>query len=342
MGACTELYSDAQSVPTSRRSFRIELDNFLATLPQSPRMSLPVEEIPLKRWIWSTCPQENCLGSRSPRRNMAQRRKIGSGPTPRKNGNSHHRSFCVKSDRHTVLTTNCWTFRQCQAERSSVRGNRGVACFIRTARLRRLLSTRQPRASKEIDAHDAAAIVNGSCVGTQRDVSFVDMQYDTSTYSCVILSVTRGDVEFYCRHISSQIQVPSGSSFPETFKRPRAGVAIRATQTLPPVLPAVSYGWPCTPVSSFSEEFGLTQPSEGPNINGFLHMTTQTSVFIETLQAFGTTVRWASYNILSAQDHAAAGITKAGTATVFAWTGDWVTSLRSLFHFRQTGVFRKS
>ena len=42
-----------------------------------------------------------------------------------------------------------------------------------------------------------------------------------------------------------------------------------------------------------------------------------------------------------AQDHAAAGITKSGTATVFAWKGDWVTSLRSFFHFRQTGVISK-
>ena len=64
-------------------------------------------------------------------------------------------------------------------------------------------------------------------------------------------------------------------------------------------------------------------------------MTIQTGVFIETFQAFGTTVRWASHIILSAQDHAAAGITMAVTATVFAWKGDWVTSLRSFFHFQQ-------
>ena len=70
---------------------------------------------------------------------------------------------------------------------------------------------------------------------------------------------------------------------------------------------------------SFSEEFELTQPFKGLNINGSLHMTIWTGVFIETFQAFGTTVRWASHIILSAQDHAAAGITKAGTATVFAW-----------------------
>ena len=67
---------------------------------------------------------------------------------------------------------------------------------------------------------------------------------------------------------------------------------------------------------SFSEEFGLTQPFKGLNINGSLHMTIWTGVFIETFQAFGTTVRWASRIVLSAQDHAAAGITMAGTATV--------------------------
>ena len=83
------------------------------------------------------------------------------------------------------------------------------------------------------------------------------------------------------------------------------------------------------------KEFGPAQPFKGLNINGSLHMTIQTGVLIETLQALGATVRWASCNIFSTQDHAAAGIAKAGTATVFAWKGDWVTSLRSFFHFRQ-------
>merc|ERR1712107_457911 len=58
------------------------------------------------------------------------------------------------------------------------------------------------------------------------------------------------------------------------------------------------------------------------NINGSLHMIIQTGVLIETLQALGATVRWASCNIFSTQDHAAAGIAKAGTATVFAWKGE--------------------
>merc|ERR1712176_1051430 len=69
-------------------------------------------------------------------------------------------------------------------------------------------------------------------------------------------------------------------------------------------------------------EFGPKQPFKGMNINGSLHMTIQTGVLIETLQALGAKVRWCSCNILSTQDHAAAAIAKAGTATVFAWTGE--------------------
>merc|ERR1711937_1007551 len=53
-----------------------------------------------------------------------------------------------------------------------------------------------------------------------------------------------------------------------------------------------------------------------------LHMTIQTGVLIETLHAMGAKVRWASCNIFSTQDHAAAAIAKAGTATVFAWKGE--------------------
>merc|ERR1712014_559518 len=69
-------------------------------------------------------------------------------------------------------------------------------------------------------------------------------------------------------------------------------------------------------------EFGPSQPFKGLHINGSLHMTIQTGVLIETLQALGATVRWASCNIFSTQDHAAAAIAKAGTATVFAWKGE--------------------
>merc|ERR1712043_59889 len=70
------------------------------------------------------------------------------------------------------------------------------------------------------------------------------------------------------------------------------------------------------------KEYGPAQPFKGLNINGSLHMTIQTGVLIETLQALGATVRWASCNIFSTQDHAAAAIAKAGTSTVFAWKGE--------------------
>merc|ERR1712224_549999 len=70
------------------------------------------------------------------------------------------------------------------------------------------------------------------------------------------------------------------------------------------------------------KEYGPTQPFKGMNINGSLHMTIQTGVLIETLQAMGAKVRWCSCNIFSTQDHAAAAIAKAGTATVFAWKGE--------------------
>mmetsp|Transcript_38991 Transcript_38991/g.90050 ORF Transcript_38991/g.90050 Transcript_38991/m.90050 type:complete len:477 (+) Transcript_38991:97-1527(+) len=69
-------------------------------------------------------------------------------------------------------------------------------------------------------------------------------------------------------------------------------------------------------------EFGPAQPFKGLNINGSLHMTIQTGVLIETLAALGAKVRWASCNIFSTQDHAAAAIAKAGTSTVFAWKGE--------------------
>merc|ERR1712226_1268203 len=70
------------------------------------------------------------------------------------------------------------------------------------------------------------------------------------------------------------------------------------------------------------KEFGPLQPFKGLNISGSLHMTIQTGVLIETLHALGATVRWASCNIFSTQDHAAAAIAKAGTSAVFAWKGE--------------------
>ena len=69
------------------------------------------------------------------------------------------------------------------------------------------------------------------------------------------------------------------------------------------------------------EEFAAKQPLKGARITGSLHMTIQTAVLIETLQALGAQVRWASCNIFSTQDHAAAAIAAAGTP-VFAIKGE--------------------
>ena len=69
------------------------------------------------------------------------------------------------------------------------------------------------------------------------------------------------------------------------------------------------------------EEFAATRPLRGARITGSLHMTIQTAVLIETLKALGADVRWASCNIYSTQDHAAAAIAAGGTA-VFAWKGE--------------------
>jgi adenosylhomocysteinase len=69
------------------------------------------------------------------------------------------------------------------------------------------------------------------------------------------------------------------------------------------------------------EEFALTQPLRGARVTGSLHMTIQTAVLIETLQALGAEVRWASCNIFSTQDHAAAAIAVRGTP-VFAYKGE--------------------
>ncbi|MFN5178168.1 adenosylhomocysteinase [Limnohabitans sp.] len=69
------------------------------------------------------------------------------------------------------------------------------------------------------------------------------------------------------------------------------------------------------------EEFAAQQPLKGARITGSLHMTIQTAVLIETLQALGAQVRWASCNIFSTQDHAAAAIAARGTP-VFALKGE--------------------
>ncbi|HET8995560.1 MAG TPA: adenosylhomocysteinase [Acetobacteraceae bacterium] len=67
-------------------------------------------------------------------------------------------------------------------------------------------------------------------------------------------------------------------------------------------------------------EYGASKPLQGARIAGCLHMTIQTAVLIQTLEALGATVRWSSCNIFSTQDHAAAAIAAAGTP-VFAWKG---------------------
>ena len=69
---------------------------------------------------------------------------------------------------------------------------------------------------------------------------------------------------------------------------------------------------------SLRAEYGAEQPLKGARIVGCLHMTIQTAVLIETLQALGASVRWSSCNIFSTQDHAAAAVAANGTP-VFAW-----------------------
>ena len=69
------------------------------------------------------------------------------------------------------------------------------------------------------------------------------------------------------------------------------------------------------------EEFGSSQPLRGARISGSLHMTIQTAVLIETLKMIGADLRWASCNIFSTQDHAAAAIAAGGTP-VFAVKGE--------------------
>ncbi len=82
---------------------------------------------------------------------------------------------------------------------------------------------------------------------------------------------------------------------------------------------------------SLREKYGKKKPLKGARISGSLHMTIQTAVLIETLVELGADVRWASCNIFSTQDHAAAAIAAAGVP-VFAWKGEtleeywWCTS----------------
>jgi len=79
------------------------------------------------------------------------------------------------------------------------------------------------------------------------------------------------------------------------------------------------------------KEYGAKKPLKGARIAGSLHMTIQTGVLIETLKALGADVRWASCNIYSTQDHAAAAIAKAGTP-VFAIKGESLTEYWDYTH----------
>ncbi len=72
---------------------------------------------------------------------------------------------------------------------------------------------------------------------------------------------------------------------------------------------------------SIREKYAKEKPLKGARISGSLHMTIQTAVLIETLKALGADVRWASCNIFSTQDHAAAAIAESGVP-VFAWKGE--------------------
>jgi adenosylhomocysteinase len=87
---------------------------------------------------------------------------------------------------------------------------------------------------------------------------------------------------------------------------------------------------------SVRQKYAATKPLQGVRITGSLHMTIQTAVLIETLVDLGASVRWASCNIFSTQDHAAAAIAKADVP-VFAWKGEtleeyWECTLQAINH----------
>src|SRR3989338_9038822 len=82
---------------------------------------------------------------------------------------------------------------------------------------------------------------------------------------------------------------------------------------------------------SIREEYATAQPLKDARIAGSLHMTIQTAVLIETLKALGAEVRWASCNIYSTQDHAAAAIAAGGTP-VFAYKGETLTEYWDYTH----------
>src|SRR5665647_1259157 len=90
---------------------------------------------------------------------------------------------------------------------------------------------------------------------------------------------------------------------------------------------------------SIRRKYAASKPLAGVRITGSLHMTIQTAVLIETLVDLGATLRWASCNIFSTQDHAAAAIAAAGVP-VFAWKGEsleeyWWCTYLSLIHISE-------
>src|SRR5678816_4180295 len=87
---------------------------------------------------------------------------------------------------------------------------------------------------------------------------------------------------------------------------------------------------------SVRQKYAATKPLQGVRITGSLHMTIQTAVLIVTLVDLGASVRWASCNIFSTQDHAAAAIAKANVP-VFAWKGEtleeyWECTIQAINH----------
>src|SRR5205085_4398958 len=92
---------------------------------------------------------------------------------------------------------------------------------------------------------------------------------------------------------------------------------------------------------SVRKKYAASKPLQGVRVTGSLHMTIQTAVLIETLVELGASVRWASCNIFSTQDHAAAAIAEAGVP-VFAWKGEsleeyWWCTYQAVSHAGSRG-----
>src|SRR5438128_6587425 len=98
--------------------------------------------------------------------------------------------------------------------------------------------------------------------------------------------------------------------------------------------------WEMPALMAIREQYAARQPLKGARVTGSLHMTIQTAVLIETLKALGAEVRWASCNIFSTQDHAAAAVAAGGTP-VFAYKGESLEEYwdfcHRIFEFGQQG-----